>query len=94
MANLQIKGIDDALYAQIKTLAATENRSVSQQILFLVKRHLAHKKTLVQAKTPAQVLLSLAGSWEDSRAADEIIAEIKTARKNSSRFEDRADVFT
>jgi hypothetical protein len=36
MANLQIKGIDDDLYAQIKSLAVSENRSVSQQILFLV----------------------------------------------------------
>ena len=34
MANLQIKGIEDGFYAEIKGLAAAENRSVSQQILF------------------------------------------------------------
>ena len=33
MANLQIKGMDDDLYAQLKALAASENRSVSQQVL-------------------------------------------------------------
>jgi hypothetical protein len=43
MANLQIKGIDDELYNEIKKLAAAEKRSVSQQILFLVKNSLAKK---------------------------------------------------
>ena len=37
MANLQIKGIDDELYRDIKKLAAAENRSVSQQILFWLR---------------------------------------------------------
>ena len=53
MANLQIKGIQDELYAEIKKLAAAENRSVSQQILFLVKQYLARKKhlnTLIEVK--------------------------------------------
>ena len=44
MANLQIKGIKDDLYAQIKNLAASENRSVSQQVLFLIKEHISKKK--------------------------------------------------
>jgi hypothetical protein len=36
MANVQIKGIDDDIYAEFKKLAAAENRSVSQQTLFLI----------------------------------------------------------
>ena len=44
MANLQIKGIDDTLYSQLKALAASENRSVSQEVLFLVKSYLANRK--------------------------------------------------
>ena len=40
MANLQIKGIEDDLYHAIKKMAAAENRSVSQQILFLVKSYM------------------------------------------------------
>ena len=40
MANLQIKGIADDLYKKIKELAASENRAVSQQILFLIKEYL------------------------------------------------------
>lgn len=94
MANLQIKGIDEALYAQIKELAVSENRSISQQILFLVKRYIANKQQFEKAKTPAQVLLELSGSWEDSRDADEIISDIKSARKNSSRLKEGSDVFT
>ncbi len=94
VANLQIKGIDDALYTQIKKLAAAENRSISQQILFLVERYIANQKQFDKTKAPAQVLLELSGSWEDSRDADEIISDIKRTRKNSSRFGKGSDVFT
>ncbi|MCB1716029.1 MAG: hypothetical protein KDK04_11785 [Candidatus Competibacteraceae bacterium] len=94
MANLQIKGIDDALYAQIKKLAASENRSISQQVLFLVERYMVNKKQFEKVKTPAQCFLELSGSWEDSRSAEEIISDIKRARKNSSRFMESSDVFT
>ena len=86
MANLQIKGIEDLLYAEIKGLAAAENRSVSQQILFLVKEYMAKKKHLNTLKTPAQVLLELSGSWQDDREAEQIIAEIKSARKGSKKL--------
>jgi hypothetical protein len=86
MANLQIKGIEDNLYGEIKELAAAENRSVSQQILFLVKECLARKKHLSRCNTPAQTLLDLSGSWEDERNAEEIISDIKKARKNSKRL--------
>ena len=44
MANLQIKGIDDELYNEIKKLAAAEKRSVSQQILFLARKDKAHRE--------------------------------------------------
>ena len=86
MANLQIKGIQDELYAEIKKLAAAENRSVSQQVLFLLKEHLARKRYLHAGKTPAQVLLDLSGSWEDNRGAQQIIDEIRQARKDSKKL--------
>jgi hypothetical protein len=94
VANLQIKGIDDVLYTQIKELAASENRSISQQILFLVKRYIANKEQFEKTKIPAQVLLELSGSWEDNREADEIISDTKKARRNSLRFKEKSDVFT
>jgi hypothetical protein len=86
MANLQIKGIDDLLYAQLKELAASENRSVSQQVLFLVRSYLSKKPQLQRTKTPAQVLLELSGSWQDSRATEQIVAELKKARRNSKKL--------
>ncbi len=84
MANLIIKGMDDNLYAQLKSLAASENRSISQQVLFLLKIYLAKKHQLQEAKTPAQVLLELSGSWEDDRTATQIIKELKAERKSSA----------
>jgi predicted CopG family antitoxin len=86
MANLQIKGIDDAIYEELKKLAAAENRSVSQQTLFLIKDYLSKKQRVRTLKTPVQVLLELAGSWEGEASAEEIIAKIKKARKSSTRL--------
>ena len=86
MANLQIKGIQDELYEEIKRLAAAENRSVSQQVLFLLRQYLARTKHLGAVETQAQVLLALSGSWQDDRPAEEIIGEIKEARKNSRKL--------
>ena len=86
MANLQIKGVDDALYAQLKALAASENRSVSQQVLFLLKNYLAKKHQIRETKTPAQVLLELSGSWDDTRSAKQIVDELKTNRRNSEKL--------
>ena len=86
MANLQIKGMDDHLYAQIKALAESENRSVSQEVLFMMKSYLANKRKLQKTRTPAQVLLDLSGSWEGPDDADEMISRIRNARRNSVKL--------
>jgi hypothetical protein len=86
VANLQIKGVQDELYAEIKKLAAAENRSISQQVLFLLKEYLARKRYLDAGKTPAQVLLDLSGSWEDDREAQQIIDDIRQARRDSRKL--------
>jgi hypothetical protein len=86
MANLQIKGIKEELYAEIKKLASAENRSVSQQILFLVREYLGRKNHLSTLKLPAQVLLELSGSWQDDKGAEQIISEVKGTRINSKKL--------
>jgi hypothetical protein len=86
MANLQIKGIDAHLYAQIEKLASAENRSVSQQILCLTKEYLARRKPAQASRTPAQVLLALSRSWQDDRTPEAIIRGIKRARRNSKKL--------
>jgi hypothetical protein len=83
MANLQIKGIKDDLYNEIKKMAAAENRSISQQILFLVKSYMAKRPRCDAAKSPAEVLIDLQGSWQDERDADQIIEQVQRARRNS-----------
>ena len=86
MANLQIKGIEDKFYLQIKEMAASENRSVSQQVLYLIKEYLAKAKQIKQLKTPAQTLLELSGSWLDTKKSDEIIEDLKKNRNNSRKL--------
>jgi hypothetical protein len=86
MANLQIKNIDEAFYGQIKALADSENRSISQQVLFLLKGYLAGVKMTGEMKPPAQVLLDLGGFWQDDRDSEEIIDDIKRNRLNSTKL--------
>lgn len=86
MANLQIKGVDDDVYADLKALAASENRSVSQQVLSLVKGYLNRRHHLDHTKTPAEVLLDLSGSWEDDRPPEEIVEELRNHRQRSQRL--------
>ena len=86
MANLQIKNIDDEFYNQIKLMAEAEHRSISQQILFLVKEYLSKRKALSKTKSSARILLELSGSWEDSNDADQIITDIKRKRANSRKL--------
>jgi hypothetical protein len=85
MENLQIKGMDDDLYAQLKSLAASKNRSISQQILLLLKQYPARRYQPKGTRTPAQVLLDLSGSWEDGRPSEQIIKELKAERRNSKK---------
>jgi len=87
MANLQIKNMDDDFYKKIKALADAENRSVSQQVIFLVKDYLSKRHSISGIKTPAQILLDISGSWDKNVEADEIIERIKSQRTNSKKLE-------
>lgn len=68
MANLKIEGIDDKLYKELKKIAGEEKRLVSKQ----------RRGT----KSPGQALLDLSGYWKDDRKPEEIISEIRKARRN------------
>lgn len=86
MANLQVKGIDDELYELLRKRADSENRSISQQVIYLLKQYLSLKKGQLGAEMPANVLLDLAGSWEDPRSEEKIVADLRKARKSSRKF--------
>ena len=85
MAILQIKGIDDALYARLKQMAAADSRSVSQEVLHLTKEYMARREAQNAEAMSAKALLELAGTWEDDRDAAEIAREIRAGRRNSDR---------
>ena len=68
MANLQIKGVEEDFYEDLKRLAAASHRSVSGTVLAALEEYLAKQRKVEQAGSPAQVLLALAGSWEDTRS--------------------------
>lgn len=82
MANLQIRDMDEGLYAELKRVAAEEHRSVSQQTVHLITEHLRRRREAKPASS-AEALLAFAGSWEDDRDADEIIAEVRAGRRNA-----------
>ncbi len=86
MATLQLEGIDGCFYNQLQRMAESENRSISQQVIHILKEYLAKEKQVREIPSSADVLLELAGSWQDARDADEIINEIRDDRRNSQKF--------
>jgi len=85
MANLQVKSIDDKLYESLGKRAAMENRSISQEVIFILKEYLSipshrHHKTNHQ-------FLELCGSWEDNKSADDIVTQIRNDRTRGNHRE-------
>lgn len=91
MAILQVKGLDDGLYAALKALAAREHRSVSQQVVHLIQAALAHPG--IDATGATREFLELAGTWEDPRDAATIADELRASRHGRGRSEVVLDIF-
>ena len=82
MATLQVKSIDDQLYKALGKRAAMENRSISQEVIAIIKAHLAMPtKAHLQA---SEQFLALCGSWEDDRSAEDIADELRKERVRQS----------
>jgi plasmid stability protein len=84
MAILQVRDIDDRLYASLKAMAKSQNRSLSQEVISIVEKYLSNPA--VYKSNPTREFIALSGAWEDDRSADEIIDSIRKTRKNSDRF--------
>ncbi len=80
MAILQVKDIDDRLYATLKVVAKKENRSLSQEVITILEQYLSNPERF--NTHPTREFLSLSSSWIDTRNADELIEDIHSARKN------------
>jgi len=86
---LKVRDINDKLYETLKFLAKQKRRSVSQIVARMIESYLAtqHRQT---PETLAESFLNLTGARTDEKDADDVIADIRSRRKNSKRFE-RAD---
>jgi hypothetical protein len=82
MANLQVKEINPHIYANLKDQARKDNRSVSQEVVSIIKEFLSRKQKRSGSRG-AEVLLQLAGAWEDKRGAAAIVKDLKKARRNT-----------
>jgi len=75
MANLQLRSIDDQLYETLGRRAAIGNRSISQEVVAILKVYLTAPAS--QNNSHTENFLELCGTWQDERSAEQIIKEIK-----------------
>ena len=86
MATLQVRSIDDKLYKALGQQAAMENRSISQEVIAILKAYLSSPKQ--EYKNATTNFLNMCGTWNDERNAEEIIQEIRNARNENDRYTD------
>jgi plasmid stability protein len=91
MATLQVKGMDDQLYEALAARAAGENRSISQEVVTIIRDFLARPGRASHQSTDE--FLALCGTWADDRPASEIAAELRRARRSSRRRKASQNVF-
>lgn len=90
MATLQVKGIDNRLYAALGARAAADKRSISQEVVFMIEEFLSRSPSDHRAATSSA--LELAGSWQDDRSPSEIASDLRKARRTGKRFRRDKDV--
>ena len=91
MAILQVRGIDDSLYKALGARAEIENRSISQEVVMMIREFLAQPGSSAEEATAA--FLELSGSWADERSPEDITRGIRKSRRESSRFTGKSRVF-
>lgn len=91
MAILQVRDLDDRLYSTLKSVAKSENRSISQEVISIIEKYLTNPQ--VFSNNPTREFISLSDSWDDVRSADEIINSIRSSRKKSKRFSSENVIF-
>jgi hypothetical protein len=83
MANLQVKSIDDDLYESLGRRAAMENRSISQEVVSILKAYLSIPGS--QHQKLSQQFLELCGSWEGEESAESLVENIRDHRTGSGQ---------
>lgn len=85
MATLQVRSIDSRLYELLGRRAEQENRSISQEVIAILKQHLTTPQRYLH-KNATEEFLELAGTWSDSRSAKQITHDLRKSRKFKNRF--------
>ncbi len=83
MATLQVKGIDDQLYAALGARASMNNRSISQEVITIIQESLSRPPADPGAATRS--FLELCGAWEDERSAAAIAADLRRSRRSRKK---------
>lgn len=91
MAILQVREIDDNLYESLKRLARREHRSLSQEVIRILKAYISNPHRMNIDNT--EEFLALCGSWDDKRSTEEIVKDIRQNRKNNRRFGGKNGLF-
>jgi len=84
MATLQVRSIDDQLYEALRRKAARDNRSISQEVIAILKEHLSQPTH----KSATESFMELCGTWKDEKSAKEISQDIRKSRQSKTRFKD------
>lgn len=84
MATLQVRSIDDQLYKALGHRANMDNRSISQEVVTILKAYLS--APAFKNRNSTNEFLDMCGSWQDERSANEIIKEIREDRTSEERF--------
>ena len=82
MATLQVEAMDDRLYEALGRRAAMDCRSISQEVTMIIREFLSAPNQSHRSR--AEAALELAGTWEDDRCAEGIIADIHKSRRDST----------
>jgi hypothetical protein len=89
MAILQVRDIDDRLYDSLKQKAQSDNRSISQEVIAILRTYLSNPHNYNTNAT--QEFLKL--SWDDNRDANEIIDDLIKDRENKKSFGEYNGIF-
>ncbi|PKL43398.1 MAG: antitoxin [Candidatus Riflebacteria bacterium HGW-Riflebacteria-1] len=91
MAILQVRDIDDRLYDFLKRSAKLHNRSISQEVITIIQDYLSSMQS--GSANATQEFIALTGGWKDEKSAEEIVADIRSARTGSTRFGGKNGIF-
>jgi plasmid stability protein len=91
MATIEMTNVDEQVYAALALRAAQDNRTVAQEAEAILRQFLG--KPVKDPEAATEAVLAIAGTWEDSRTAEEIIADIYASRHSGTRSTRFDDVF-